>query len=112
MKNTRFTERDWKLFSSKVGGWQEAYMDRLNNEYIALLSVENELPSEKFWKLEKRVREDKRNSGVTLEKSRSKLIMNLCNLLAEGAITLADLEDFSDELQSTIRTWVEFEDRF
>ena len=36
----RFSERDWKLFRSKIAGWQEAYMDKLNNEYMAILSGE------------------------------------------------------------------------
>ena len=34
----RFSERDWKLFCSKIAGWQEAYMDKLNKEYMAILS--------------------------------------------------------------------------
>ena len=25
----RFSEKDWKLFRSKIAGWQEAYMDKL-----------------------------------------------------------------------------------
>ncbi len=24
----RFSEKDWKLFRSKIAGWQEAYMDK------------------------------------------------------------------------------------
>ena len=31
-------DRDWDLFQEKVDGWQEAYIDRLNKEYIAILS--------------------------------------------------------------------------
>ena len=27
-------EKDWKLFRSRIPDWQEAYMDRLNHEYI------------------------------------------------------------------------------
>ena len=36
----RFSEKDWKIFRSKIARWQEAYMDKLNNEYIAILSGE------------------------------------------------------------------------
>ena len=54
----RFSEKDWKLFRSKIAGWQEAYMDRLNEEYMEILSGEG-AASEKFWKLEKRIKEDK-----------------------------------------------------
>ena len=52
----RFSEKDWKLFRSKIAGWQEAYMDRLNEEYMEILSGEG-AASEKFWKLEKRIKE-------------------------------------------------------
>ena len=34
----RFSEKDWKLFRSKIADWQEAYMEKLNREYINLLS--------------------------------------------------------------------------
>ena len=34
----RFSEKDWKLFRSKISDWQEAYMEKLNQEYIELLS--------------------------------------------------------------------------
>lgn len=30
----RFSEKDWKLFRSKIADWQEAYMEKLNKEYI------------------------------------------------------------------------------
>ncbi len=45
----RFSEKDWKLFRSKIAGWQESYMDKLNKEYIEILSGEGNL-SYKFWK--------------------------------------------------------------
>lgn len=44
----RFSEKDWKLFRSKLPGWQEAYMEKLNQEYIELLSEEGNA-SDKFW---------------------------------------------------------------
>ena len=36
----RFSEKDWKLFRNKIADWQEAYMEKLNREYIELLSSE------------------------------------------------------------------------
>ena len=30
----KFSEKDWKLFRKKISGWQEAYMEKLNREYI------------------------------------------------------------------------------
>ena len=30
-------EKDWKLFRQKLPLWQEAHMDKLNQEYIRIL---------------------------------------------------------------------------
>lgn len=98
----RFSERDWKLFRKKIVDWQEAYMDRLNKEYIEILSAEGDA-SDKFWKLEKRIREDKKDCGVQCEMSRSNQFYIMMSLLNEGAITLDDLEDFSDDLKETMK---------
>lgn len=106
MQERGFTEKDWKLFRNKRADWQEAYMDRLNKEYIELLS-EDMNPSEKFWKLEMRIKEDKKKSGVIVEMRRSKLIYNIISLLNEGAISYKDLEEFSDELKETVRFFIE-----
>lgn len=103
MEVREFTEKDWKLFRIKIVGWQEAYMDRLNKEYIELLSTD-ENPAEKFWKLENRISQDKKKKGVILRKSRSMLIYNICDLIDEGAITMEDLEEFSDVLKERVRT--------
>ena len=102
----RFSEKDWKLFRSKIAGWQEAYMDKLNKEYIEILSGEGN-PSDKFWKLEKRIKEDKRDCGVQCEMSRSNQFNIIMSLLNEGAITLEDLDDFSDNLKDTIKFFSE-----
>lgn len=102
----RFSEKDWKLFRSKIAGWQEAYMDKLNKEYIKILSGEGN-PSDKFWKLEKRMKEDKRDCGVRCEMSRSNQFNIMISLLNEGAITMEDLEDFSDDLKDTIKFFSE-----
>jgi hypothetical protein len=64
-----YPESDWKLYKSKVGDWQEGYMEKLCKEYIALLSSDK-LPSDRFWELEKRIREDKRATGVVVTNSR------------------------------------------
>ena len=31
-------EKDWKLFRKKLGSWQEAYMDKLIEEYKDILN--------------------------------------------------------------------------
>lgn len=32
------SEKDWKLFKAKLIIWQERYIDKLNHEYIEILS--------------------------------------------------------------------------
>jgi len=105
LQEHRFTKKDWTLFRNKIADWQEAYMDRLNKEYIELLS-EDINPSEKFWRLNKRIKEDRKKTGVQLEMSRSNLIYNIISLISDGAISFEDLEEFSDELKETISVLV------
>lgn len=106
MQEERFTKKDWTLFRNKIADWQEAYMNTLNKEYIELLS-EDANPSEKFWKLEKKIKEDRKKTGVQLEMSRSKLIYNIISLINEGAISFEDLDEFSDELKETVSAFFE-----
>lgn len=106
MQEQGFTKRDWTLFKNKVADWQESYMDRLNKEYINLLS-EDTNPSEKFWKLDKRIKEDRKKTGVQLEISRSNLINNIISLISDGAISFENLEEFSDELKETVNRFIE-----
>ena len=98
----RFSEKDWKLFRSKIADWQEAYMEKLNQEYVAILTGEGNA-SDKFWEIEKRIREDKKDCGVQCEMSRSNQFYIMLSLLKEGAITLDYLEDFSDDLKETMK---------
>lgn len=106
MQEQRFTKKDWTLFKNKIVNWQEAYMNMLNKEYIELLS-EDANPSEKFWRLDKKIKEDRKKTGVQLEMSRSNLIYNIISLINDGAISFEDLEEFSDELKETVSVFVE-----
>ncbi|PKM50018.1 MAG: multidrug transporter [Firmicutes bacterium HGW-Firmicutes-7] len=106
MQEQRFTKKDWTLFKNKIADWQEAYMNRLNKEYIELLS-EDANPSKKFWRLDKKIKEDRKKTGVQLEMSRSNLIYNIISLINDGAISFEDLEEFSDELKETVSAFVE-----
>jgi hypothetical protein len=91
-------EKDWKLFRSRIADWQEAYMDRLNREYMEILTGEGN-PSDKFWVLEARIKKDKKATGVRIEMSKPMMQTNLLLLLREGAITVDDLKGFSDDLR-------------
>lgn len=81
-------------------------MDKLNREQIDLLS-EDATPSEKFWRLDKRIKEDIKKTGVQLQMSRSNLISNIILLINEGAINFENLEEFSDELKETVSFFIE-----
>lgn len=106
MQEQRFTKKDWTLFRNKIADWQEAYMGRLKKEYIELLSGDAN-PSEKFWQLEKRIKKDRKKTGVQLQMSRSNLIYNIVSLINENVIGFEDLGEFSDELKETVRFLIE-----
>ena len=97
------SKSDWKLFRERIGDWQEAYMERLVKEYMDLLEGEKNA-SDKFWKLEERIKKDKKHPGVMLELSKGNMIFDIVALINSGAITTADLEDFSDELKESVNS--------
>ena len=92
-------ERDWKLFRKQLPEWQERHMQSLLDDYAAIIAG-NGNPATKFWKLEGRLKRDVRHVGVSAEMSRSKMDLNLLCLLHEKAITMSDLDGFSDELKT------------
>ena len=95
------SKSDWKLFRARIGDWQEAYMERLVKEYVDLL-VGEENASDKFWKLEERIKKDKKHPGVMLELSKGNMMFDIVALINGGVITTADLEGFSDGLKESI----------
>jgi hypothetical protein len=99
---------DWKLFMERLPEWQERFMEKLNQEYIQLLSRDLD-PSENFWELEKRIREDKRLPGVRMELNKGNMTFDLMRLLHDGVIEKEDLADFSQELQDEVSS---LEERF
>ena len=68
---------------------------------IALLSGGGSA-SEKFWELEKRVREDKKSGGVVMRMSRANMELNILSLLSDGVISMADLDGFSEDLRGKL----------
>ena len=95
------SKADWKLYRSRIGEWQEAYMEKLIQEYVQLLSTE-EKASDKFWTLEKRVKQDRRHPGVTIELNKGNMIFDIVSLINLGVITRENLDGFSDELKERV----------
>ena len=89
------------LFCKKIAGWQEAYIGRLNREYIELLSRDGQ-ETEKFRELDRRLHRDKNRVGVQTEMRSSGLLADLCRLINEGAIVYDDLDGFSEELREDV----------
>lgn len=95
------SKQDWKLFQEKVPVWQEKYMERRIREYIDFL--ESDKPaSSKFWELEKKIKEDKKNPGVQMELRKSETVWDIVMMLRDEVITRDDLAGFSTELIATV----------
>ena len=85
-----------------MGGWQKAYMDRLIEEYKDILNSDAS-SSDKYWSLRKKIYDDYKSPGVLArDVSRSNMFIILLGLLRDEAITMDDLDEFSDELKEDI----------
>ena len=102
MHRIDISEAYWKLYRSRITVWQELYMERLCQEYAAVLTSDKNA-SDKFWAIFDRIKVDGTKTGVIARNARSSMISNIVNLLQEGAITDKDLEGFSDELIERVK---------
>ena len=78
-------------------------MEKLTREYAEFLTDDRCQPSERFWTLNKRIREDRRKPGVQLELRKQNVVFDLAHLIADGAVLLDELDGFSEELQNMVR---------
>ena len=87
-------------------------MERLTKEYIELLSSDRQA-SDKFWALDKRIKQDKRRTGVLArDVKRSNMFQLIINLIYEEAISEEDLIDFSEDLRDAVNTRLEIDRRY
>ena len=96
------SKKDWKIYREKIGEWQETYMNRLCREYVQLLQSDA-APSERFWALEERIKEDKTRPGVRIELRKGDMMFDLVRLICEEVITIDDLSDFSEDVQDGVK---------
>ena len=101
------SKKDWKLFRERLSGWQENYIEGLVKEYANFLNDDKKPASEKFWELERQIKEDKLHPGVILERRKSEVIWDIVRLIRLNVITYDDLSDFSDELKQEVKRIIE-----
>jgi len=77
-------------------------MEQLTKEYISLLSS-NEKASNRFWELEKRIKQDKKHPGVLIEIRRSTAIWDIAYFVRDEVITMDDLQGFSEDLIDAVK---------
>lgn len=97
----KVSDYDWKLYRRLLPKWQERYIAKLNQEYIEILSEDNN-PSANFWKLEKRIYQDRKSPGVVITVSRSEFFIDIMSLMRANVISREDLNDFSKEVTDWI----------
>ena len=76
-------------------------MERLTKKYIELLSSPGNA-SDRFWELEKRIKNDKKHPGVILEMSKSEAIWDIAIFIKKKVISLKNLEGFSQDLIDSV----------
>ncbi len=96
------SKSDWKLFRSKIADWQECYLEKLNQEYVELLQADKPA-SARFWELDERIKQDKKSPGVLINLRKSSAYWDIAELVQDGAITMDDLDDFSEDLKDAVR---------
>ena len=101
------SKKDWKLFREKLSDWQEKYMEGLVKEYVNFLNDDKKPASDKFWELEKRIKEDKHHPGGIMEMSKSEVIWDIVRLIRLKVITYDDLSEFSGELRQEVKRILE-----
>ena len=101
------TKRKRILFRERLSGWQENYMEDIVKAYANFLNDDKKPASEKFWELEKRIKEDKRHPGVIMEVNKSEVIWDIVRLIRLKVIAYDDLSDFSDELKMEVKRILE-----
>lgn len=106
MNKEEISKKDWKIFQEKLPHWQEQYMGKLLEEYTLFINNKDLTPSYRYHELQKRIREDKKKPGVEVFVNKKDMIYIIVKLIIDGAITIDDLSDFSNDLKEEIRKYL------
>jgi len=96
------SKADWKLYRERLPEWQEHFMEELVKEYIELLNSPGNA-SDHFWKLEERIKNDKKNPGVLIEVRKSDALWDIAMFIKRKIITMDSLDEFSDDLKDAVK---------
>ena len=103
-------ESDWKVLRKHLPQWQEDFIAVLLREYREILN-QPVSTAERFWTLEKRIREDRKLTGVVVtDLRRSRAYETIASLLVCKAISEEDLCVFSEETQEIVKQLYHFWD--
>lgn len=101
------TKADRKLFQELLPVWQEHHMERLCDEYAAILTGAQR-GSHAFWEIEKRIKADRKRPGVIVHMEKKEVPYIILDLIRDKVITLDDLDGFSDGLKERLDDLMEF----
>ena len=96
------TESDWKLFKKLLPIWRERYFGYLVQEYKKILD-KDELSSDKFWDLSKKMSKDK--EIILREVTKDEMVSYTLDLLKHRVIKESDLDDFSESFKAIVKGW-------
>ena len=97
-----FNESDWKLFKKLISVWKERFFDNLVKEYKNILD-KDELSSEKFWDLSKKMSKDK--TIILREVTKDDMVSYTLDLLKYRVIKESDLDEFSESFKAVVKGW-------
>ena len=102
------TPSDWTLFRARIATWRDRYLDRKTRDLARILTDGDGSPTDRFWTAHAAIRDEARTLRRCLDGSgRGSMDLQLVQMLHAGVIEDADLDDFSDDLRSWIRAWVQ-----
>jgi len=96
-------EADWKRFKKILPELRERYLRKVNNELTALLNDNSKTPTEQFWAVEKRTRQEAKILRTCFDGySRSRLTLHIMNMYHCGIMEDEDIAEFSEDIQNLL----------